>query len=101
MPKQSRNSTRHSGVFFVELDSGDQTFFIRYKKERKLIEKRAGRKSQGWTAAKANPLRTERLAGNLNLMSRNGPGRRHEKSPWKTGGHSRKSLMNILPVALT
>ena len=63
MPKQSRNSTRHSGVFFVELDSGDQTFFIRYKKDRKLIEERAGRKSQGWTAAKANRLRTERLAG--------------------------------------
>ena len=33
MPKQSRNSTKHSGVFFVELDSGDQTFFIRYKKD--------------------------------------------------------------------
>ena len=63
MPKQSRNSTKHSGVFFVELDSGDQTFFIRYKKDRKLIEERAGRKSQGWTAAKANRLRTERLAG--------------------------------------
>ena len=63
MPKQSRNSTRHSGVYFVELASGDQTFFIRYKKDRKLIEERAGRKSQGWTAAKANRLRTERLAG--------------------------------------
>ena len=50
MPKQSRNSTRHSGVFFVELVSGDQTFFIRYKKDIKLIEERAGRKSQGWTA---------------------------------------------------
>jgi len=63
VPKQSRNSTKHSGVFFVELASGDQTFFIRYKKDRKLIEERAGRKSQGWTAAKANRLRTERLAG--------------------------------------
>jgi hypothetical protein len=47
VPKQSRNSTRHSGDFFVELDSGDQTFFIRYKKDRKLIEERTGRKSQG------------------------------------------------------
>ena len=63
MPKQSRNSTKHSGVFFVEFASVDQTFFIRYKKDRKLIEERAGRKSQGWTAAKANRLRTERLAG--------------------------------------
>jgi len=47
----------------VELANGDQTFFIRYKKGRKLIEERAGRRSQGWTAAKANRLRTERIAG--------------------------------------
>jgi len=64
MPKQSRNITRHNGVYYVELANGDQTFFIRYKKDRKLIEERAGRRSQGWTAAKANRLRTERLAGN-------------------------------------
>ena len=63
MPRQFRNHTRHNGVYFVELANGDQTFFIRYKKDRKLIEERAGRRSQGWTAAKANRLRTERLAG--------------------------------------
>ena len=63
MPRQFRNYTRHNGVYFVELSNGDQTFFIRYKKDRKLIEERAGRRSQGWTAAKANRLRTERLAG--------------------------------------
>ena len=63
MPRQFRNYTRHNGVYFVELANGDQTFFIRYKKDRKLIEERAGRRSQGWTAAKANRLRTERLAG--------------------------------------
>ena len=63
MPRQCRNYTRHPGVYFVELANGDQTFFIRYKKDRKLIEERAGRKNQGWTAAKANRLRTERLAG--------------------------------------
>ena len=63
MPRQFRNYTRHNGVYFVELANGDQTFFIRYKKDRNLIEERAGRRSQGWTAAKANRLRTERLAG--------------------------------------
>ena len=63
MPRQFRNYTRHNGVYFVELANGDQTFFIRYKKDRKLIEERAGRRSQGWTAAKANRLRTERIAG--------------------------------------
>jgi|TARA_B110000902_G_scaffold245236_1_gene299198 hypothetical protein len=30
--------------FFVELNSGDQTFFIHYKKYRKTIEERAGKK---------------------------------------------------------
>ena len=37
MPRQFRNYTRHNGVYFVELANGDQTFFIRYKKDRKLI----------------------------------------------------------------
>ena len=63
MPKQSRQSTRHNGVYFVELANGDQTYFMRYKKDGKLIEEKAGRKTQGWTAASANRLRTERLAG--------------------------------------
>ena len=63
MPRQSRNITRHNGVYYVELANGDQTFFVRYKKDSELIEERAGRRSQGWTAAKANRLRTERLAG--------------------------------------
>ena len=63
MPKQSRNGTRHSGVFFVEHDSGDQTFLIRYKKDRKLIKERAGRKTLGWTAAKANRLKPARSGG--------------------------------------
>ena len=101
MPKQNRNSTRHSGVFFVELDSGDQTFFIRYKKDRKLIEERARRKARDGRQQKPIVSELSDWPENLNLMSRNGPERRYEMSPWKTGGHSRKSLMNILPVALT
>jgi len=36
MPKQQRNNTRYSGVYFVLLANGDQTFFIRYKKDRIL-----------------------------------------------------------------
>ena len=64
MPKQRRiGAKKYTGVFYVDLADGDQTFYIRYKKDRKLIEERAGRKRQGWTAAKANHLRTERLEG--------------------------------------
>jgi len=63
MPKQARISTKYKGVFYVPLSGGDQTYYIRYKREGKTIEERAGRKKQGWTAAKANRLRNERLAG--------------------------------------
>jgi len=63
MPKQNRQITRYNGVYYVDLTNGDQTYFMRYKKDGKLIEERAGRKTQGWTAAKANRLRTDRLAG--------------------------------------
>ena len=63
MPKQNRQITRYNGVYFVDLANGDQTYFMRYKKDGKLTEEKAGRKRQGWTAAKANRLRTERLAG--------------------------------------
>ena len=63
MPKQTRRKTRHTGVFKVDLSSGDQTFYIRYKREGKLIEERAGRKKQGMTSAKANKIRAERISG--------------------------------------
>ena len=63
MPKQTRRITRHTGVFIVDLSSGDQTFYIRYKREGKLIEERAGRKKQGMTSAKANKIRAERISG--------------------------------------
>ena len=65
MPKQIRKKTRYTGVYLVDLSSGDQSFFIRYKKEGKLIEERAGRKKQGMTSAKANQLRAERMSGKL------------------------------------
>ena len=63
MPRQTRQKTRYSGVFVVDLSSGDQTFYIRFKKDGKLIEERAGRKKQGMTGAKANQLRVDRMAG--------------------------------------
>ena len=63
MPRQRRHKTRYSGVFVVDLSSGDQTFYIRFKKGGKLIEERAGRKKQGMTGAKANQLRADRMTG--------------------------------------
>ena len=65
MPKQIRRRTRYTGVYVVDLSSGDQTFFIRYKSDGKLIEERAGRKKQGMTGAKANQIRAEKMSGKL------------------------------------
>ena len=101
MPKQSRNSTRHSGVFFVELDSGDQTFSFATRKTENSFKREPEGKARDGRQQKLIVSELNGWLENLNLMSRNGQGRRYKKSPWEIGGHSRKSLMNILPVALT
>ena len=86
MPKQTRVSTKYTGIFHVDLANGDQTFYMRYKKDGKLIEERAGRKTQGWTAAKAYRLRTERLAGksvsNSEKRSKDREAKRVKNNQW-------------------
>ncbi|MBT9748662.1 tyrosine-type recombinase/integrase [Desulfovibrio desulfuricans] len=59
-----RAATKYPGVTIYEA-GGDATFYIRYRQpgSRKLIEEKAGKKTQGMTAAKASLLRTERMAG--------------------------------------
>jgi len=63
MPRQIRFSTEYSGVYFVKLANQDQSFFIRYKRNGKSVEEKAGRSNQGWDAEKAYQLRTERMSG--------------------------------------
>ena len=63
MPRQIRVSTEYSGVYFVKLANHDQSFFIRYKRNGKSVEEKAGRSNQGWNAEKAYQLRTERMSG--------------------------------------
>jgi len=63
MPRQLRFSTEYSGVYFVRLANQDQSFFIRYKRNGKSVEEKAGRSNQGWNAEKAYQLRTERMSG--------------------------------------
>ena len=63
MPRQIRVSTEYSGVYFVKLANQDQSFFIRYKRNGKSVEEKAGRSNQGWNAEKAYQLRTERMSG--------------------------------------
>jgi len=47
MPRQIRVSTEYSGVYFVKLANQDQSFFIRYKRNGKSVEEKAGRSNQG------------------------------------------------------
>ncbi len=70
MPKQKRHKTDYNGIYFVELADDDQSYFIRYKKNGKSFEERAGRSSQGWNAEKASFLRKERLSDD-NQLTRN------------------------------
>jgi len=63
MPRQLRVSTEYSGVYFVKLANQDQSFFIRYKRNGKSVEEKAGRSNQGWNAEKAYHLRSERMSG--------------------------------------
>jgi len=63
MPRQIRVSTEYSGVYFVKLANQDQSFFIRYKRNGKSVEEKAGRSNEGWNAEKAYQLRTERMSG--------------------------------------
>lgn len=71
MAKQQRITTKYAGVFYVEGPriggngtETEQIFYIRYKKNGKLIEEKAGRQyKDNMSAAKANALRSLRLTG--------------------------------------
>jgi len=63
MPRQIRVSTEYSGVYFVKLANQDQSFFIRYKRNGKSVEEKAGRSNQGWNAEKAYQLRAKKMSG--------------------------------------
>jgi integrase len=66
MPKQERCKTRYPGVYFILGNRGkdDQIFYIQYRNlAGRLIEEKVGKRIQGWSAAKANKERVERLNG--------------------------------------
>jgi len=68
MPAQKRFKTQYPGVYYIEgksLHSGktDRIFNIRYRANGKPIEEKAGRASQGMTAARASMLRAAKMDG--------------------------------------
>ena len=70
MARQPRFKTSYPGVYYVKSTipgskKPDKIYYIRYRRQGKLIEEKAGRQStDDMTPARASSKRTERLAGN-------------------------------------
>jgi len=68
MAKTVRIRTKYPGVYSIEAQGADgraeAIFYIRFRRDGKLIEEKAGRARQdGMTAAKANHLRAKKIEG--------------------------------------
>ncbi len=68
MPKQKRYKTKYPGVYYLDGTSikgkPERVYYIRYRKNGKLVEEPAGRQSKDdMTPAKANNIRSERIKG--------------------------------------
>ncbi len=68
MPKQKRSNTKYPGVFYIEGTSSkgkpEKIYYIRYRKQGKSIEEKAGRQFQdNMTPAKASGIRSLRMEG--------------------------------------
>jgi len=67
MPAQKRFKTEYPGVTFIEGTSArgkpERIFYIRYRKNGKAVEEKAGRQSEGMTPARASLKRGERITG--------------------------------------
>jgi len=75
MPTLKRNKTEYPEVFFVWGTSPkgkpEKIFYIRYYKNGKRIEEKAGRQGQDdMTAARANGIRVKRIEGELSNEER-------------------------------
>lgn len=70
MPKQKRHKTNYPEVFYIHgkargSGKSEKIFYIRYVKDNKRIEEKAGRQFQDdMTAAKAASIRAQRIEGN-------------------------------------
>lgn len=68
MAKQKRKKTKYAGVFYIEGESAkgksEKIYYIRYRKNGKLVEEKAGRQFQDdMTPARASGIRAMRIDG--------------------------------------
>jgi len=69
MASKKRHKTKYAGVFYLEsisaADKPERIYYIRYRKQGKAIEEKAGRQYQDdMTPAKASGIRAQRIQGN-------------------------------------
>lgn len=92
MAKYKRQKTKYPGVYFIEaihIASGkpEKVFYIRYRREGKTIEEKAGRQKQdNMSAAKASRIRATRIDGetlsNNERRAANEAERLREQNKW-------------------
>ncbi|MBN1850966.1 MAG: site-specific integrase, partial [Deltaproteobacteria bacterium] len=68
MPILKRHKTKYPGVFFIngrsENGKPERIYYIRYRRDGKLIEEKAGRQFKNdMTPARAAQVRTDRIQG--------------------------------------
>jgi len=69
VPKQKRHKTNYAGVYYIDsfvpgTKKPDRIYYIRYRRDNKTIEEKAGRQStDDMTPARASGKRTDRLEG--------------------------------------
>jgi integrase len=67
MPAQRRFKTEYKGVTYIEgtspLGKPERIYYIRFRKDGKIIEEKAGRQSQGMTPARASQKRAAKISG--------------------------------------
>jgi hypothetical protein len=68
MPSLKRVKTKYPGVYYIDGTSAsgkiERIYYIRYRRDKKLIEEKAGRQLQDdMTPARAAGIRTERIEG--------------------------------------
>ena len=97
MPKQERFKTDYPGVTFivgtaVATGKPERIYFIRYRREGRLIEEKAGRQFQdNMTPAKASRVRAERIEG----KALSNQGRRDEAKAAKEAEEGRWTISRL------
>ena len=86
MASVKRNKTKYAGVFFIVNRDGEKVYYIRYRKNGKPIEEKAGfQYRNSMTPAKANAIRADRLRGKVLSNNEQRQKQRQKAAEWTIG----------------